>query len=78
MLKRNRVDLTYKKGDLLKYRDWWQDRFFYGVLLRKEFIFETNEHHPNGLRINQYTVWDFTSCIRLCLWDNNYDIRKVE
>ena len=75
----------FKKGDLLRYRDkYWSleyDTFSYGILLKKDFVFETRpmriREEGTSIRINQYTVYDFSMCTRLAISDDNYYIEKV-
>ena len=77
--------LNYKKGDLLKYRDkhWFidDDSFSYGILLEQGFIFETRHLHikeeSTRIRINEYTVYDFSMGMRLAISDDGYVIEKV-
>ena len=71
----------YKKGDLVRYRDkYWfveEDGFSYGILLTKDFIFESKPPDFAEKRINKYVVYDFSICGRALISDDTYDIEKV-
>lgn len=75
--------MTYKKGDLLKYKDKYmstyneEDLYYYGILISETFMFEKRSPDWTEVRISQYVVYDFSMSARLVIDNQNYDIQKI-
>ena len=77
--------MLYEVGDLLKFKDKWlsvyemEDVWEYGILINKSFVFDKT-NCPNwgdGIRVDEYTVYNFSTGGKYLIDTSKYDIERV-